>query len=167
MSDASLFDQLSAKFYDEDLEWRIAQSGFTKSGKPWAQILVYVTARAVMDRLDATVGPDGWSDEYYHLDSGVECMLSLKINDKWITKVDGSPETNVEAFKGGYSKALVRTAVKWGIGRYLYDTPVTFAKILEEKSDGAKRALIKDKNSNKQGWYYWLAPKWSGLMKDK
>ena len=46
----------------------------------------------------------------------------------WIAKQDGSPETAVEAFKGGLSKALVRVAAAgYCIGRYLYNLPESFA----------------------------------------
>ena len=52
--------------------------------------------------------------------------LSLRVvdsegNSEWITKWDGADDTHVEATKGGLSDAEKRAAVKWGIGRYLYD----------------------------------------------
>jgi hypothetical protein len=39
----------------------------------------------------------------------------------WVRKSDGAGETQVEGEKGAISDALKRAAVKWGIGRYLYD----------------------------------------------
>lgn len=40
---------------------------------------------------------------------------------EWVTKADGAGDSDVEAEKGAISDALKRAAVKWGIGRYLYD----------------------------------------------
>jgi len=40
---------------------------------------------------------------------------------EWIWKADGAGDTDVEAEKGAISDAFKRAAVKWGVGRYLYD----------------------------------------------
>jgi hypothetical protein len=74
-----------------------------------------------MDRLDTVVGPENWQDRYEVHGPRVIGYLSVRINDEWITKADGAGDTQVEAEKGGLSDALKRSAVKWGIGRYLYD----------------------------------------------
>jgi hypothetical protein len=39
----------------------------------------------------------------------------------WIWKSDGAGATDVEGEKGMLSDALKRAAVRWGVGRYLYD----------------------------------------------
>lgn len=148
-----IFSKLSEPFEDKDLDWRVQQGGITKAGKPWATILCYVDARAVMDRLDSALGPHNWQDEYYHKAGGVECRLHYRIAGEWLYKTDGSPETAVEAFKGGYSKALVRTAVKLGIGRYLYNLGTNFA-IFGDKKPGSK--MYKDKETGKVFW--WMPP---------
>jgi hypothetical protein len=53
------------------------------------------------------------------------CLLSVCINGTWITKVDvGSPSDEKDAGdkrKAAFSDALKRAAVKFGIGRYLYN----------------------------------------------
>jgi hypothetical protein len=50
-------EQLQAPFAPEDLEWRVQSVG-EKNGRPWCRVLVYVTNRAIMERLDAIVGPE-------------------------------------------------------------------------------------------------------------
>lgn len=159
----SLRELLAAPFPDKDLNWRVGTTGFKSNGAPWAMILAYVDARAIMDRLDAVMGPDRWKDEYTHKDHGVECKLSLKIGEEWVTKVDGSPETAIEGFKGGYSKSLVRAAVKWGIGRGLYDMPVIYAKECPRGTKGATNSKVQDKyKKHKDAWITWVPPQLGG-----
>lgn len=58
-----------------------------------------------------------------HYQKGVKCILKCRENKKsdWITKVDVSDNSDIEPVKGGASGALRRAAVKFGVGRYLYD----------------------------------------------
>ena len=106
-----------------------------------AMVLHYIDARDVMDRLDAVVGPEGWEDQFRPREGGaVECRLTvwdpfprivqtdgeLTIPRSGWTKADvGYPngENDPEPLKGAYSDALKRAAVKFGIGRFLYDLP--------------------------------------------
>jgi hypothetical protein len=121
---AELFAKLAEPFPEEDIEWR---AGATNREKTQAMALPYITARSVMDRLDEVVGPQDWKDIYTPgPDGGVACGLSLRLNGEWITKWDAAENTNFEGVKGGISDALKRAAVKWGIGRYLYEVPTTW-----------------------------------------
>lgn len=152
---------LAKHFKEHDVEWRMSQCGLSNRG-PWGIILKYVDARAVQQRLDDVLGPQNWKDEYVHIQNnvgeivGVKCKLSIFIIDKWITKEDGSEETDIEGFKGGFSKSLVRAAVKWGIGRYLYDTPTTYATFVNRGTKGSKPAKINGQ------MYYWIPPNTTG-----
>ena len=123
--------KLAEPFPAEDIEWRIQSSGMS-GGDPWARVLAYVTARAIMNRLDEVVGPENWKASYTHLASGVMCHLSIRIEREtdmyWVEKSDGAAETAVEAFKGGISSALKRAGAVWGIGRYLYKLESGFAE---------------------------------------
>ncbi len=124
---------LAAPFDPADLEWRV---GSTNKDKTKGQALCYVNARAVMDRLDAVLGIDGWHDEYSTSagpKAGVECRLSLRIDGKWITKADSADQPDTEPVKGGYSDALKRAAVRFGVGRYLYDLPKVWAPLTDGK----------------------------------
>lgn len=91
-----------------------------------ALAVAYINARDVMKRLDATVGVGGWADYYEVRDSGaVMCHLRVRVDGEWVEKCDiGSPSDQPDAgdsLKAGLSDALKRAAVKFGVGRYLYD----------------------------------------------
>lgn len=121
MSHTIDFNKLSAPFARADIEFR---AGATTKEKSSVLALAYITSRAVMTRLDEVAGPANWKDRYKPgPNGGVICGLSLRIEGDWITKWDGAENTNFEAIKGGLSDAFKRAAVKWGIGRYLYNTP--------------------------------------------
>lgn len=152
-------EQLSKPFPENQIEWRIGQSG--KSGnKCWAKVLCYIQARAIQDRLDEVMGPENWSVSYeFPKDGGVLCNLKLKFGDEWVTKQDGAEETDIESFKGGISSALKRAGSAWGIGRYLYDMEAQWAQVEMNKSEGYDWAKTKDGTE-----FYWKAPqlpKWA------
>jgi len=121
MSNNNIFPKLAAPFKASDLEWR---AGATNQDKTKALALAYITSRAVMDRLDEVVSPENWKDHYTSgPDGGVLCGISIKVENEWITKWDGSENPTFEEIKGGLSGAFKRAAVKWQIGRYLYKLP--------------------------------------------
>jgi len=141
--------KLAEPFAPFDIEWRIQQSGL-KGGKPWGKVLAYVTNRAIMERLDAVVGPGAWRNEFTAgPGGGVMCGIGIKIGDEWITKYDGAENTDIEPVKGGISGAMKRAAVHWGIGRYLYNLEGGWARFCE---DGIYSAKI-DGN-----WFSWSPP---------
>jgi len=112
---------LRAPFPAEEIHWRAG--AVNKEGNR-ALALAYIDARAVMDRLDEVVGPMNWQDTYEEWKSGgVKASISIRDSDQWITKSDGADDTTFEATKGGFSDSFKRAAVKWGIGRYLYQLP--------------------------------------------
>lgn len=128
------FEALAAPFEPSELEWRVGSK--TKKGDK-STLLVYLTARAVMARLDAVAGPAGWRDAYTPLFDGGRiagylCELSLEVEPgRWVSKVDGADVTDIEAIKGGISSALKRAASKWLVGRYLYDVDSRWHPIKE------------------------------------
>lgn len=120
-----LFAALSEPFSPEAIDWRV---GATNGEKTKGIALAYIQARPVMDRLDEVVGAENWTDTYTPIQDkngtvGFICTLSLKIGSDWIAKTDGADTSDIEAIKGGISDAFKRAAVKWGVGRYLYDLP--------------------------------------------
>lgn len=149
--------KLKAPFLDKDINWRVQQANITRNGQPWAIIIPYVDSRAVQDRLDKVVGEDSWRAEFRHVNGGVMCDLSIfTTKNGWVTKSDGSDNTEIEAFKGGISKSLVRAAVMWGIGRYLYDLPITFAKFVDKKTAISQMQKIKTPDGDK--YFHWEPP---------
>lgn len=133
---ARIAEALRRPFPPSAIEWRVSRAMNTRRG-PAATVLAYLQARAVMDRLDDIMSIENWRDQYeLYRDGetrGVICHLSLRMNGQWVTKSDGAPFSDIESFKGGISDAFKRAAVKWGIGRYLYDLAETWVKISERK----------------------------------
>lgn len=118
--------------YPIPYKWKI--QSFNKA-KTKATCVAYIDARDVMDLLDKAVGIDGWSDSYRR-DSNQRliCRLELNIgNGGWIGKEDTGIESDNEGEKGEFSDAFKRAAVKWGVGRFLYDLDV---KYLDVKVNG-------------------------------
>ncbi|POD45910.1 hypothetical protein BKM15_26185 [Pseudomonas syringae pv. syringae] len=147
----NIMNQLQKPFLPEDIEWRVQRAMTTTRGNK-AVVLAYVTNRAIMNRLDEVFGVGGWKNEFREWrDKGVLCGLSVKINGEWITKWDGAEETNIEAVKGGFSGSMKRTAVQWGIGRYLYNLEETWVDVKEKGQN-----YINDKKANVKG--YWDTP---------
>lgn len=126
---------LAAPFPADQIHWR-AQS--MKADGTAALALAYLDARDVMDRLDEVCGPANWQDRFeVHGDKTI-CYLSIRIGDDWITKADGGGDTDVEGEKGALSGALKRAAVKWGVGRYLYDLGNTWVDCESYEKGGKK-----------------------------
>lgn len=110
--------KLKDEFPGDKISWRV---GSTTADKKNGLALAYIDARDVMDRLDEVCGQENWEDEYPHVGSTMVCRITIKCGDKWVSKCDGAGTTDVEAEKGQLSDAFKRSAVKWGIGRYLYE----------------------------------------------
>lgn len=143
-----VFEILAKPFHPDDVEWRPQK--FVKNGN--CQVLAYITARGVMNRLDEAVGPANWEMKLEPIDMGSSskldkqgnqtdfkgfvCTLILHIEDgkgnvKTVTRQDVSNLTDFEAIKGGASGAIKRAAVQFGIGRYLYGLGQTWVKTNE------------------------------------
>lgn len=112
------FKALAAPFPPDRISWRV---GSTTQDKKKGMALAYIDARDVMERLDATCGPAGWQCRYPHAAQKTVCAIGIRCGEEWVWKEDGAGDSDVEAEKGAMSDAFKRAAVKWGIGRYLYD----------------------------------------------
>jgi len=103
----------------------------TNKDRTRGMVVAYIDARAVIDRLDDVVGPDGWHDSYEVLTNTtqdgvrvVEVLCRLTIGEA--TKEDVGEG---DSMKAAFSDALKRAAVKFGIGRYLYRLPKVWAEL--------------------------------------
>lgn len=143
---SEIFDQLKAEFPRDAISWR-AQT-VTKDGTK-AMALAYIDARDVMQRLDDVVGPDGWQCRYPHATGKTVCEIGIRVRDEWIWKADGAGDTDIEAEKGALSDAFKRAAVRWGIGRYLYDLASPWVPCESYK------------RGDKFAWSKWTADPWS------
>lgn len=118
-SQQNFFIRLSARWPDDQVRVR-SQAGRT---------FHYITARMLQNRLDDVAGPTGWYPEYKVNEHGLTCRLHLRVPDDagewtWLYKEDGGGFAGMASGeddqKSGYSDALKRAGVAWGIGRYLY-----------------------------------------------
>jgi hypothetical protein len=114
-----IMEKLQQPFKLEELEFRI---GATTKDKSKCIPLVYVTNRAIQNRLDDIFGPFGWRNEYKEWKGGQLCGISILHEGEWITKWDGAEDSQIESLKGGLSDSMKRCAVQWGLGRYLYNS---------------------------------------------
>ncbi len=113
--------KLKEPFKPEQISWRV---GPTTSDKSRGQALCYIDARDVQDRLDEICGTMGWQNRFVPMhDKKTVCEIGIysEALSQWIWKSDGAGDSDVEAEKGALSDSFKRCAVKWGIGRYLYD----------------------------------------------
>jgi len=148
-----IVQKLKEPFERKDIEFRVA-----KVSKRTRKVLVlaYINSRAVMQKLDTVFGVDGWKDEYEVLKGGVTCKLSVKISGEFITKQDAAPFSNIEALKGAFSAALKRAAVKFGVGRYLYQLPEYFVELMDKKPANAGNKIHHYYSKEISGW--WIEP---------
>src|SRR6185437_12231004 len=115
---ADILAQLSAPFPPERISWRV---GSTTQDKARGMALAYIDARDVQDRLDEVCGAMWQVRTPWSAGERIACEIGIKIGDEWVWRGDGAGATDVEADKGAFSDAFKRAAVRWGIGRYLYD----------------------------------------------
>ena len=154
--------KLAEPFDLSDLEWRVSRAG-EKNGRVWAMILTYITARAIMERLDAVCGAYGWQTEYRDIGGALSCGNGVKRGSEWVWKWDGTGHLaanagldSADAGKGDFSNALKRAGVQWGIGRYLYGLTESFANIHDGGAFGGRT-----KDGKKFKWDPPNLPKWA------
>ncbi len=159
-----LYDNLCAPFPVDYIEWRVGTTNkkWRKDGEPLKGTpLCYIDARCVMDRLDMMCGPDGWQCNYTAgVANSIICNLGIRMpSGEWLWKADGAGATDMEGEKGMLSDALKRAAVRWGIGRYLYEIEAPKVELEERNggtflSDASKKKLeeIYEKEAQKAGW---------------
>lgn len=148
-----IYLKLAAPFPAEDVDWRIQSSG-VKGDKVWALAIAYLTNRAIQQRLDDVLGIGNWQDQFQPIDGGFLCGIGIKIDGEWVWKWDGADKSDIEAIKGGLSGAEKRAAVKWGIGRYLYDLKETFVDTTTERNNQWNRATT----SKEKKEFWWKIP---------
>lgn len=136
------FEALAAPFPPERISWRVGTSNKKKrqreTGDSYAKAtkgmaLAYIDARDVMGRLDEVCGPGGWQCKYSHAEGKTVCDIGVKVGDEWVWKADGAGNSDIEAEKGALSDAFKRAAVRWGIGRYLYDISSPWCELDERE----------------------------------
>lgn len=126
----TLIDDLKRPFHPSKISWRVGntnkkkvqrETGNQNAPATKGQVLAYIDARDVLQRLDDVCGLDWQNDYTVATESGLlVCRIGILINENWVWRSNGAGDTQVEAEKGKCSDAFKRAAVNWGIGRYLY-----------------------------------------------
>jgi hypothetical protein len=133
----NILTELSKPFDPAKIEWRV---GSTTRDKTRGMALAYIDARMVQDRLNEVCG-HLWQCRYSHVtDKRVTCEIGIHLSlfepsispMDWIWRADGAGDTDFEGEKGALSDAFKRAAVKWGVGRYLYDKEAPWVSIIQK-----------------------------------
>lgn len=160
------FEAFGLPFPASDVSWKLQ---ITSKDKQSGKVVPYLDARAISDRLDEVVGQYNWKDDYgqWHCyteepkDEGKKpkkvnsqlCTISIYDEERhqWISKTDGAENTDIEPIKGGLSDSFKRCAVKWNIGRYLYNFEPVWVNLVEEYG---RRVIEKTEYQRLEKIYY-------------
>lgn len=127
----AVYEALSQPFAPEDIEYR---PGTPSRDQKRAQALAYAEVRCYEDRLNDVLGPD-WGCRFITWgEQRLICELTVSV-----TLPDGTRREVVRTSTGEFgpkdmnsqgtsaeAQAFKRACVKFGLGRYLYDLPVSW-----------------------------------------
>lgn len=121
--------QLREPFDPRDVDFRVQGKANEQTGR--AQVVAYIDARVVQDRLDAVVGAGNWSFDWTPLviEKGEVMIAKGTLTVYGISKADAGSASNFEQTLGAVSHCFKRAAVHWGVGRYLYNLPMTWVSV--------------------------------------
>ena len=104
-------------------QWRVQSFQGDK-----AVCVAYIDSRDVQEMLDNVCGPESWQCDYKEIKGNLFCGIGIaQLVGKdliWVWKWDCGTESNTDKEKGEASDSFKRAAVKWGIGRFLYDLEI-------------------------------------------
>lgn len=148
--------KLSEPLSITDIDFRV--QSVTKTNK--AIILAYKDARVDMRVLDDVCGGE-WQSKYHRDSKGVLfCSIGIKVDDEWIWRESNGVESNQDEVKGEASDAFKRAGFMWGIGRELYDFPLTMIPLRENEihkyTNKQNKEITTTKNFYPDSW------DWSG-----
>lgn len=130
-------EQLKALADPMEYKYRLQSAKYNK-----ATIVSYIDARAVYDRLDEICGMGNWKNNFFLIDDKLFCELSILVQRsedqnlaEWVSKCDTGTENQMEKEKSQVSDALKRSAVLWGVGRFLYSLGIITLKAVKHTND--------------------------------
>lgn len=123
-------------------KWRV--QSFSKK-KPQATCVSYIDSRQVQDVLDDNCV---WSDRYYSEGGLLFCEITIYADGREYKRSDTGSESNVDKQKGHSSDAFKRAAVKFGVGRFLYDMDMKYLKA-DKIKDASNYPNVIDDNGQK------------------
>lgn len=128
--------------FDECLpfSWRLQSAKYGK-----ATYVAYIDARDVSDTLDSIVGKLNWQNDFFSEKNNLFCKIGINVypekDNGWVWKSDVGSPSDFEQTKGEASDCFKRAAVKWGIGKFLYDIEIIGLPYLERVID--KKSIAK------------------------
>jgi hypothetical protein len=140
---------LQEPFDPADVDFRVQGRVNEQTGR--AQVVAYIDARMVQDRLDQVVGAGNWSFDWEPLviDKGEIQVTKGTLTILGVSKSDAGTASNFEQTLGAVSHCFKRAAVHWGIGRYLYDLPMNWVQV--EKNGRISEQLLRELRSKLPG----------------
>lgn len=134
--------RLREPFDPKEVDFRAQGRPNEQTGK--AQVVCYVDARAVQDRLDDVVGAGNWSFDWQPVitEKGEVMVAKGVITIYGVSKADAGSASNFEQSLGAVSHCFKRAAVQWGIGRYLYSLPAAWVPV--EKGGRIPEATLRE-----------------------
>lgn len=134
--------QLQEPFDPAEVDFRAQGRVNEQTGR--GQVVAYIDARAVQDRLDAVVGAGNWSFDWQPLviDKGEVMIAKGTLTLYGVSKSDAGTASNFEQSLGAVSHCFKRAAVHWGVGRYLYNLPATWVAV--EKGGRIPEQVLRD-----------------------
>lgn len=127
----SILNDLKRPFHPSKISWRVGSTNKRALQKhnrdavaTKGQVLAYIDARDVMQRLDEVCGMN-WQAKYdLATEAGLlVCSIGIQFEEQWIWRANGAGGTDIEREKGMASGAFKRAASLFGIGRYIYALP--------------------------------------------
>ena len=136
---------LREPFDPADVDFRVQGRANEQTGR--AQVVAYIDARMVQDRLDEVVGAGNWSFDWTPvvIDKGEVMVTKGTLTILGVAKSDVGTASNFEQSLGAVSHCFKRAAVHWGIGRYLYDLPMNWVQV--EKNGRISDQLLRELRS--------------------
>lgn len=126
-----------------------------------SQVVAYVDARCVQDRLDDVVGAGAWTFDWQPISTDGKGDITVAkgtLTIHGVAKSDVGTASTFEASLGCVSHALKRAAVQWGVGRYLYDLEKTWVALDKGRIPDATLATLRAKLPRPDGTPATMAP---------
>lgn len=138
----------------KEMDYKWKPQSQNKDKTKW-QCVAYIDARDVQDRLDEVCGTD-WQVEYYETKWKLFARIGIKINNEWVWRWDSGflENEHIEEWtesKWEVSDTFKRSAVAWGVGRFLYSKKIVW--ITREEYNANKYELT-DYINNRKSWSY-------------
>ena len=129
MNEKTLFEIQKGLKKEIPFKWRV--QSFSKT-KPQATCVAYIDSRDVQDVLDANCL---WSDRYYEENGMLFCEITIYADGREYKRSDTGSESQADKEKGHSSDAFKRAAVKFGVGRFLYNQKIQYVTANAKKEN--------------------------------